>query len=516
MIDSQIPLDEDPADAPPTTPRSARSSEAPDDRPRLGRDRAFWGMTCTQFLGAFNDNMYKQLMLLLAIPIGAAATANAQDQQDVATIVFSLPFVLFSGIAGYLADRFSKSRVIVISKVAEIVAMALGMVAFMMYPSTGYLGLMVVLFLMGTQSAFFGPGKYGILPELFRASDLPRANGIIMMTTFLAILFGTVSAGLLGDHLIDKSRPLAASAFNLWRGSAICIAIAVVGTLTSLLIRRVPPAQPKLPMELGSWLIPKSTREVLWRDRPLVGAILASSVFWMVSGIAIQAVNSLGMVQLNRDMKQTSIMAATIGLGIAAGGVVAGRLSHGRANPRVMRWGLWGIVAMLLLISISLPVDGVPTAEAAGTSNPAPAVERTEDAPSSPGGPEHDERVLVAQVAPTLSPPRNDTVAEINRRYRHLLGFWGSLPALALLGIAAALFAIPIQVFVQSRPPDDQKGRMIAVMNQANFLAILLSGIIYGCFDALVIRLGWPRSPIFAMMALLVVPVLVLYHPKFE
>jgi acyl-[acyl-carrier-protein]-phospholipid O-acyltransferase/long-chain-fatty-acid--[acyl-carrier-protein] ligase len=78
------------------------------------------------------------------------------------------------------------------------------------------------------------------------------------------------------------------------------------------------------------------------------------------------------------------------------------------------------------------------------------------------------------------------------------------------------MFAIPLQVFVQSRPPDDQKGRMIAVMNQANFLAILLSGVVYGLFDSLVVALGWPRSPIFAMMAVLVVPVLLLYHPKFE
>jgi MFS family permease len=469
--------------------------------PSLGRDRAFWGMTATQFLGAFNDNLYKQLMLLLAIPLGAAALASQQDRQDVATIVFSLPFVLFSGIAGYLADRYRKSTIIVLAKIAEIVVMSLGMLAFLLYSGSGHTGLMVVLFLMGAQSAFFGPSKYGILPELFRESDLPRANGIIMMTTFLAILFGTVSAGLLGDHLIDPSQPLAASASNLWIGSAICIAIGCVGTFTALAIRRVPAAEPDLKMELGSWFIPRDTRAILWRDGPLMGAILASSVFWMVSGIALQAVNSLGMVQLQRNMKQTSIMAATIGLGIAAGGVLAGRLCHGRANPRVTRWGLWGIVAMLLLISISLPVDR--STEAANNA----ASERSSVVDSS-----------IAE----LDAPRDDAAPsdgsrdDANRRYRHLLGFWGSLPALAVLGIAAALFAIPLQVFVQSRPPDDQKGRMIAVMNQANFLAILLSGVVYGVFDALVIRLGWPRSPIFAMMAMLVVPVLLLYHPKFE
>src|SRR6184192_1228335 len=93
----------------------------------LFRDRSFWGMTATQFLGAFNDNLFKQLMLLLAIPVGAAA-AQAEDQQWYAMMVFSLPFVLFSGLAGYLSDRYSKRTVIVACKVAEIGIMFLGVV----------------------------------------------------------------------------------------------------------------------------------------------------------------------------------------------------------------------------------------------------------------------------------------------------------------------------------------------------------------------------------------------------
>src|SRR5690606_22896954 len=128
---------------------------------------SFVGFIATQFLGAFNDNLFKQLMLLLAIPavaVGQAAGEAAQgaDLQGVATIVFGIPFVIFGGVAGYLADRFSKRRVIVLSKVAEIVVMVLGLFAFLLAPSIGFSGLWVVMFLMGTQSAFFGPGKYGI------------------------------------------------------------------------------------------------------------------------------------------------------------------------------------------------------------------------------------------------------------------------------------------------------------------------------------------------------------------
>lgn len=119
----------------------------------LMRDRSLDGITVRQFLGAFNDNFYKQLMLLLAIPVAPGAL----DQQQIATIVFALPFVLFSGIAGYLSDRYSKRRVIVLAKTAEIGIMGLGMIGFLMYGLTGYGGLLIVLFLMGIHSAFFGP-----------------------------------------------------------------------------------------------------------------------------------------------------------------------------------------------------------------------------------------------------------------------------------------------------------------------------------------------------------------------
>src|SRR3954452_17934823 len=200
----------------------------------LFRDRSFWGMTATQFFGAFNDNLFKQLMLLLAIPVGAAAARKA-DEQGLATMSFSLPFVLFSRFAGYLSDRYSKRTMIVVCKVAEIGIMLLGMIGFLPYGTTGYRGLLVVLFLMGTHSAFFGPGKYGILPELFREADLPRANGVILMTTFLAIIFGTASAGVLGGLLYNAAGQRVPE--RLWMGSIFCIGVAIFGTITSLLIR---------------------------------------------------------------------------------------------------------------------------------------------------------------------------------------------------------------------------------------------------------------------------------------
>lgn len=373
-------------------------------------------MTATQFLGAFNDNLFKQLMLLLAVPIvTAAATSTEKDEQGFATIIFSLPFVLFSGLAGYLSDRYSKRTVIVCCKFAEIIIMLLGFIGFLMYGTTGYGGLLCVLFLMGVHSAFFGPGKYGILPELFRGSDLPRANGIILMTTFLAIIFGTATAGVLGDLLVSKTADGATDATRLWIGSLACIGVATIGTCTSLLVRWTAPAVPDLPFQPSSLAIPPDTRAMLWRDRPLLLALLASCMFWLVSGLAMQVVNYVGLNELDLDPTKaktyTSALNAIVGIGIAIGAVVAGRMCRGKANFRIVRVGAGGLVLCLLVL-------GLYTA----------------------GG-------------------------------KQLIGFYGSLPVLILLGVSAGCFAIPVQVFIQARPPEGQKGRMIAVMNQANFVA---------------------------------------------
>lgn len=418
------------------------------DLPPLEKDRSFWGMTATQFLGAFNDNVFKQLILLLAMRVAD------RDLQPVAMAVFSLPFLLFSGYAGYLSDRHSKRRVIVASKVAEIVVMTGGLIAFFSFDNFQFTGLLVVLFLMGTQSAFFGPGKYGILPEILREKDLPRANGIILMTTFLAIISGTAAAGFLSDWSLrgEEAAGVDLAPSRLWMASAVCVAIAVIGTVTSTAIRVVAPSNKDLRFDFSALAVGRETRKMLWADRPLMVALLASCMFWMLAGVTQQAVNSLGKVQLQLSDQKTSLLAASIGVGIALGAMVAGRFSRGTANFRVMRLGAAGMVTCLALLAVPGPQNG------------------------------------------------------------QLWGFAGSMPLLILLGMSAGVFAIPLQVFLQSRPPEGQKGRVIAVMNQANFVAILASAGVYFLFDQLVLSLGWNRSSMFVMASILMLPVAIGYR----
>ncbi len=422
----------------------------PDNRSKLLADKSFWGINLTQFLGAFNDNVFKQLVLLLALPAvveGASNNKATEDMQGWATLVFSLPFVLFSGFAGFLSDRFSKTPIIVMSKVAEIVIMFLGLLAFLYYDTFGMIGTWTVLFLMATQSAFFGPGKYGLLPELFRPADLPRANGLILMATFLAIIFGVVFAGKLFDFLVSNR-----DASGLWVGSLFCIGIAVAGTCVSLLIRRTDAAQPYAKLSLGDFGISREMIQLLGRDRPLLIALLVSCVFWMVSTIAMPTVNRLGFDMLILDKGQTGVLVGMIAIGIMLGAPLGGWLCQKLPSDRVITIGLWGIVTALVLLGVW--VQG------------------------------------------------NQLWLSAN----------GCRMALILLGISAAVYSIPLQVYLQDRPPSELKGRMIATMNQANFLGMMLAGPIYQFFEFVSRSMGWPICSIFWMLGLMVLPLALFYR----
>lgn len=433
--------------------------------PSLYADRSFWGMTITQFFGAFNDNLFKQLILLLSIVVLADGTKS--DHQGTATLIFSLPFLLVTGIAGYLSDRYPKRPIIILCKIAEIAVMALGALAFAVYGRSNSLAfLYVVLFFMGAQSGFFGPAKYGILPEMLRDNDLPRANGLILMTTFIAIIMGTVVAGLILDYFPG----------NLWVGSSACIIIAVVGTLSSLFVRKVPPANPQLQLRASSFAVPPDMLRMLLADRPLHLALWVSSMFWLLAGMVPSAINALGIIELRIGDKYTSYLNGVISIGIALGCVIGGIASRGKVDFRLLRTGAIGMMCCLGLLAI--PANG-------------------------------DISLLIGADGDLLRFPG---IGESSQ----WLGFWGSLGMLLLLGTFTGLFAVPLQVFMQTRPPDDKKGRMIAVMNQANWVGIAISGVLYSVFVTIIAAFNWPSSTTFLFIAVLMLPIVIFYRPKNE
>lgn len=237
--------------------------------------KSFWALTVTQFLGALNDNLYKQFILLLALSVQVSFLPA--DAQPVASALFAVPFILFSLFAGSLADRYPKSSVIRWMKVFEIAVMAVGMLAFALnlwLPlNVGVVASMVVLFLMGTHSAFFAPSKYGIIPELVPNEKLSGANGIINMTTNLAIVGGTALAGTLNGFLQKNDLPHYYSGF-------VFVGIAVLGWAASFGIRPVPAADPTRRLDTNIAALPAhALREMryLAPKRTLFVAMLANS-----------------------------------------------------------------------------------------------------------------------------------------------------------------------------------------------------------------------------------------------
>ena len=434
------------------------------------RDRSFWGLAVSQFLGAFNDNLFKQLVLLLCLDYSSAEvlaggeTSPTDRYQPIAMGMFALPWILFSGIAGLLSDRSSKQRGILLFKAVEIVVMACGLFAFL---SGELAALMLVLFLMSTQSTFFGPSKYGILPELFQARDLPQINGVFQMTTFVTIIFGFTAAGLLKTVLPGQE--------GLAIVSAIAIGIAVLGTLAATLIRRTEPAQPSAQFSWANAGIDRENWRLLRADRFLLGVLLASSVFWFVGGVVQPAVNNFGRRDLVLSDARTSLLQACVGIGIAGGCLLAGRFSRQRIRFGLVRAGAVGLTISLALLAVLAHF-----------------------------GPSRGAAVAVEPFGDVFL--RASTVE------------WLTRLSLLMLGVSAGVFVVPLQVVLQSAPPAAQKGRMIGTMNFVNWVGILLSAVFYKVLESsreALTSSGLPLRPgaVFAALAVVIAVLAIAWRP---
>jgi MFS family permease len=288
------------------------------------RSKSFAGLTGAQFLGAFNDNLFKQLLLLLA----ARSLFPGDDQQGIAFVVFAAPYILFSGIAGDLSEKVSKRSVIVTMKVAEIGIMALGAAALQ---ARHWHALLAVLFVMGVHSAFFGPSKYGIIPELVDRAQLLRANGIIAMTTFLSILLGQALAGPLLDFFPDQ----------LWVTGTFCTVFAALGFLSALRIERVPATRPDLRLRAQPFGDLFQTMSALRRQGHLFDLVLVNSMFWFNGSVILLAVNGLGPVLAlgETDNKFISYLLANLATCIMVGCLLVPRLARVLQPPRLVALG---------------------------------------------------------------------------------------------------------------------------------------------------------------------------------
>jgi acyl-[acyl-carrier-protein]-phospholipid O-acyltransferase/long-chain-fatty-acid--[acyl-carrier-protein] ligase len=303
-------------------------------------------------LGTFNDNLYKQATMLLAV------LAGRTDTQSYVVMVFTLPFLLFAAPAGWCADRFPKRRVIIVAKWLELLAMLFGAVGV----CTGQNSLIfTMLFIMGVQATIFSPSMNGALPELYPPRFVPHANGILRMFVTVAILGGMATAGFLLSHKgvgwygISAGRLLVAGTV---------VGIALMGLLVSYGVPRRPAANPH---NAFPWDGPVRTLKDLWSTRhdPLLAIAIATNVFvWSAGSIGILILNPMGLNQFHMGELLTSCLGVSELVGIALGGILSARLVKLDHWYRVVGPSCAGMgLAMLGMLGVPfLPAGGQPFA----------------------------------------------------------------------------------------------------------------------------------------------------------
>lgn len=311
---------------------------------RLVRDPGFAWMLLTQFLGALNDNLYRFVVSFFAIALAAQQPDGMSANTYISLIaaLFVMPYLMFSGYAGQLADRFSKRSVLIATKSVEIVAMLCGLVAFVRQDLNL---MMLVMFLMATHSTFFSPAKYSSLPELLPPHDLSRGNALIEMSTFLAIIIGTQLGGQIFQSLGHE--PLIMG--------LILLGVAVIGTLASFGIGRTPIPKHKTPFNLSPIAGLDSGFKELFADRRLSLTVLGISWFWFLGALVQISIPLYGTAVLGLSEGATGGLWAAVALGIGVGSLVAGRLSGHKVELGLVPIGSvgMGIAAMLLVTADS-------------------------------------------------------------------------------------------------------------------------------------------------------------------
>jgi acyl-[acyl-carrier-protein]-phospholipid O-acyltransferase / long-chain-fatty-acid--[acyl-carrier-protein] ligase len=296
----------------------------------LESTRGFWALIVTQFQGAFSDNVLKNLVVFVALFGTTMTLAEKNSYGEFMTGVFSLPFILFSMAGGFLADRFSKRSVMLGVKMFELLIMSLVLLGLWKWNKNL---LLAGVFLMGTHSAFFGPSKYGSLPELLPEKKLSWGNGILELGTFMAIILGTVAAAAMSQQFHGHQ----------WPSGVVLVALAVIGFFSCLVITKIPAASPQ---KNFNWFFPAE----IWRqlramrgDRPLWLALAGNTYFGFLGMLLLLNLFFYGSETLHVDEMHIGLLNVALALGIGLGSVAAGFLSGGKIEYGLVPLGAFGL-----------------------------------------------------------------------------------------------------------------------------------------------------------------------------
>ena len=308
----------------------------------LLKRRRFLPLFATQFLGAFNDNLFKTSMVLFATYEIFNDPRVEANFNALATGIGILPFFLLSALAGQLADSHDKARIIRIVKAAEIGIMTVG-AGGLLLASRGFvtagMGLMLgAVLLLGVHSTFFGPIKYALLPQHLEKDDVLGGTGLVEAGTYLAILTGTVAAGFFTRHI--------------WMAAVAVLAVALVGFLTGRLVPPAPREGAQLKLNFNpftaSWRLIAATMHI----PRLFLSICAISFFWTIGAVLIIVFPPLVKNVLTANEQVASFVIATFSVGVAIGSVVINAMLRGRISARYSPASVIAMGALVVLFSI--------------------------------------------------------------------------------------------------------------------------------------------------------------------
>ena len=375
---------------------------------------SFQGLLWTQFLGAANDNALRWLV------IGFGKQLVPPDSFGwvlmAGTICFVLPYLLLAAPAGYLADRFSKRNVIIYCKVGEVILMAFAATAIYVGSLSG---LMVVLAMMGSQSALFGPSKLGSIPEMLPTHRISSANGLIGLATVVATVMGTAVGNILSDLTTS------ASVGSLGTVACVLISIAVVGCITSLGIKPLPIANPKRRFPWNAVGETWKDLRLLASHRALMRVALGIMFFWSIGSLANMNIDQFAAEGGTTTQSQMTPLLLCLVLGVGVGSILAGIWSAGRVELGILPLGAAGIAISSVLL------------------------------------------FTVQSSLVTLD--QNWTV-----------GFIWSCLFLFMLGTSAGLFDVPLSSYLQHESPPASRGSILAASNLVTFSGVLVAAMVFG------------------------------------
>jgi len=387
---------------------------------QLMRERRFAPFFWTQFLGAGNDNIYKNaLVIFVAFQAATLTSLSSNDLVNVAAAVFILPFVLFSATAGQIADKYEKSSLIRLIKLFEIAIMVLGAIGFY---RRDLILLFLALALMGVHSTIFGPVKYAILPQKLRPDELVGGNGLIEMGTFVAILLGEIVGGVV--VAIKPNGPVLAG--------VTAIAVAVAGYLVSRGIPNTPAVAPELRINWNPFTETARNLKFAHGNRVVWLSMLGISWFWFYGATYLTQFANFTKDVLGGDEHVATLMLAIFSVGIGFGSLMCERLSGHKVEVGLVPFGSIGL--SVFAIDLYFASSGLTPTGLSGLSG-----------------------------------------------FFAVHAHWRIIADLVLLGMFGGFYIVPLYALIQERSEPAYRSRIIAANNILNALFMVASaGIALG------------------------------------